>query len=96
MPHFDLVGLIKTAGHLDVLGQIFAETGPLVGFVLPGDSLLFAAGGPARLLPLLRTCSRRSWPALVPCTRCTSWVSISSVPESGPWASRSGAIPWAG
>lgn len=44
MPHFDLVELIKAFGYLGLFGIVFAETGLLVGFFLPGDSLLFTAG----------------------------------------------------
>lgn len=40
----DLVSLIKGAGYLGLFGIIFAESGLLVGFFLPGDSLLFTAG----------------------------------------------------
>jgi membrane-associated protein len=39
-----LVILIKTTGYFGVWAAIFAETGLLIGFFLPGDSLLFAAG----------------------------------------------------
>jgi membrane-associated protein len=42
--HFDLVELIKTAGYLGVFGIVFAESGLLIGFFFPGDSLLFTAG----------------------------------------------------
>ncbi len=35
---------IQTIGYLGVFAIVFAETGLLVGFFLPGDSLLFAAG----------------------------------------------------
>jgi membrane-associated protein len=42
--HFDLVFLIKSVGLLGVWGIIFAESGLLVGFFLPGDSLIFTAG----------------------------------------------------
>lgn len=41
---FDLVSLIKTAGYLGLFGIVFAESGLLLGFFLPGDSLLFTAG----------------------------------------------------
>lgn len=44
MPHFDLVDLIRTVGYLGLFGIVFAESGLLIGFFLPGDSLLFTAG----------------------------------------------------
>ncbi|HEY8445862.1 MAG TPA: VTT domain-containing protein [Thermomicrobiales bacterium] len=44
MPHFDLESLIQTVGYIGLFVIIFAETGLLVGFFLPGDSLLFTAG----------------------------------------------------
>lgn len=44
MPHDDLEALVRTAGYLGLFAIVFAETGLLVGFVLPGDSLLFTAG----------------------------------------------------
>ncbi|MBI4185497.1 DedA family protein [Candidatus Berkelbacteria bacterium] len=40
----DLQTLIQTIGLLGIIGMIFAETGLLFGFFLPGDSLLFTAG----------------------------------------------------
>ena len=39
-----LISAIKTLGYFGVFGIIFAESGLLVGFFLPGDSLLFTAG----------------------------------------------------
>lgn len=42
--HFDLVEIIKSLGYFGVWGIIFAESGLLIGFFLPGDSLLFTAG----------------------------------------------------
>ena len=42
--HFDLLNLIKSLGYLGVWGIVFAESGLLIGFFLPGDSLLFSAG----------------------------------------------------
>lgn len=42
--HFDLIELIKTVGYFGVFGIIFAESGLLIGFFFPGDSLLFTAG----------------------------------------------------
>ena len=44
LPGFELEELIKTIGYLGLFAIIFAETGLLVGFFLPGDSLLFTAG----------------------------------------------------
>ncbi len=41
---FNLPELIQTVGYLGIFGIIFAETGLLIGFFLPGDSLLFTAG----------------------------------------------------
>lgn len=36
--------LIQTFGFLGILAIVFAESGLLIGFFLPGDSLLFTAG----------------------------------------------------
>ena len=36
--------LIKTFGMIGILAIVFIETGLLIGFFLPGDSLLFTAG----------------------------------------------------
>ncbi|MBM4416401.1 MAG: DedA family protein [Chloroflexi bacterium] len=41
---FDLVALVEWAGYIGLFSIVFAETGLLVGFLLPGDSLLIAAG----------------------------------------------------
>jgi membrane-associated protein len=43
MLHFD-TDLIEALGYLGLAAIIFAETGLLIGFFLPGDSLLFTAG----------------------------------------------------
>ena len=44
-PHWlDAEHLISTFGLLGILAIVFAECGLLVGFFLPGDSLLFTAG----------------------------------------------------
>ena len=47
LPHFDLEGILQGLGPLAMLIVcliIIAETGLLVGFFLPGDSLLFTVG----------------------------------------------------
>jgi len=41
---FDIEGLVKAVGYIGVLAIVFAESGLLVGFFLPGDTLLFTAG----------------------------------------------------
>ncbi len=41
---FDLESFAKSAGYLGITAIVFAENGLLVGFFLPGDSLLFTAG----------------------------------------------------
>ena len=40
----DLGGLTATLVYVVVFGFVFVESGLLIGFLLPGDSLLFAAG----------------------------------------------------
>lgn len=40
----DLARLTATLVYLVVFGFVFVESGLLIGFLLPGDSLLFAAG----------------------------------------------------
>lgn len=55
---FDVEHLIKSGGILVVALIVFAESGLLIGFFLPGDTLLFAAGlaaanGDLPLLPLI-------------------------------------------
>lgn len=44
MPHFDLAQIVQTVGLLGVFAIVFTESGLLIGFFLPGDSLLFTAG----------------------------------------------------
>ncbi|MFA6354186.1 MAG: DedA family protein [Candidatus Paceibacterota bacterium] len=41
---FDLVLLVKAIGYLGVFLIVFAESGVLIGFFLPGDSLIFTVG----------------------------------------------------
>jgi membrane-associated protein len=42
--HFDLREIIQAIGYVGVFSIVFAESGLMVGFFLPGDSLLFTAG----------------------------------------------------
>ncbi len=42
--HVDLSEIIRAVGYLGVFAIVFTESGLLVGFFLPGDSLLFTAG----------------------------------------------------
>jgi membrane-associated protein len=45
LPNFhDLEGLIRGGGYAALFFIVFAETGLLIGFFLPGDSLLVTAG----------------------------------------------------
>jgi membrane-associated protein len=41
---YDVEGLIRWGGYFILFSIVFAETGLLIGFFLPGDSLLAAAG----------------------------------------------------
>jgi len=41
---FELDTLLKAVGYVGIFAIIFAESGLLIGFFLPGDSLLFTAG----------------------------------------------------
>lgn len=41
---FDLKELLRAFGYFGIVAIIFAESGLLIGFFLPGDSLLFTAG----------------------------------------------------
>ncbi len=36
--------VIRVGGYIGLFGTVFAESGLLIGFFLPGDSLLFSAG----------------------------------------------------
>ena len=44
IPGVDLVSFVQTVSILGVAFVIFAESGLLIGFFLPGDSVLFTAG----------------------------------------------------
>jgi membrane-associated protein len=41
---FDPLALAEAAGYIGLFGIVFAESGILMGFFFPGDSLLFMAG----------------------------------------------------
>lgn len=40
----DIASLVETVGYAGLFAIVFAETGLMIGFFLPGDSLLFTAG----------------------------------------------------
>ncbi|HUC89825.1 MAG TPA: DedA family protein [Patescibacteria group bacterium] len=42
--HIDVTHLIETGGLLAIVAIVFAESGLMVGFFLPGDTLLLSAG----------------------------------------------------
>jgi membrane-associated protein len=44
LPGVDLRELLEAVGYLGLFAIVFAESGLLIGFFLPGDSLLFTAG----------------------------------------------------
>ncbi len=44
MTVFDTTAIIQAGGYLALFGVLFAETGILIGVVLPGESLLLSAG----------------------------------------------------
>lgn len=44
LPHLDLALLIQTVGYVGLFAIIFAESGTIIAFFLPGASLLFTAG----------------------------------------------------
>lgn len=41
---FEVESLISSFGYIGILTVIFMETGVLIGFIFPGDTLLFTAG----------------------------------------------------
>ncbi len=44
MPGIDVEALIRAVGYAGIFAIVFAETGLLIGFFLPGDTLLITAG----------------------------------------------------
>ena len=44
LPFQDIEGLVRWGGLAGLIAIVFAETGLMIGFFLPGDSLLFTAG----------------------------------------------------
>lgn len=58
---FDIRALLEFLGYAGLAGVIFAESGLLIGFFFPGDSLLFTAGflasqGIFSIVPLALLC----------------------------------------
>jgi membrane-associated protein len=59
---YDVESLVRIGGIVGLTVIVFVETGLLIGFFLPGDSLLvtaglFAARGDIELLPLIAALS---------------------------------------
>src|SRR5262245_57621721 len=55
---YDVESLVRVGGLIGLTAIVFVETGLLIGFFLPGDSLLvtaglFAARGDIELLPMI-------------------------------------------
>src|SRR5690349_14132986 len=67
---FNATELISTFGAIGVLAIIFAETGLLIGFFFPGDSLLFLAGIAASSLA----------PQIFPGVQLNLWVLLIGAP----------------
>ena len=44
MPQFDPKAFLEALGYVGVAGIVFLKSGLLIGFLLPGDTLLFTAG----------------------------------------------------
>lgn len=42
--NFEVNALVQTIGYIGLFAIVFVESGLLIGFFLPGDTLLFAAG----------------------------------------------------
>src|SRR3989344_1202365 len=42
--NLDLTTILPAIGYIGIFAMVFAESGLLLGFFLPGDSLLFTAG----------------------------------------------------
>lgn len=42
--HLDPLAMVKAGGYVGIAFLVFAESGLLIGIMLPGDSLLFVAG----------------------------------------------------
>jgi membrane-associated protein len=63
--NFDIQQFIATIGYVGIFAIVFAESGLLIGFFLPGDSLLFTAGAIAGSAALQDTLNvKLSYPVL--------------------------------
>ena len=89
MKFLDPEWLISTFGLLGILGIVFAESGLLIGFFLPGDSLLFTAG-------LLVADGRYLTPLWLVCLLCVAAVAGDQFGYSFGQRVGPGAVPPAG